>query len=446
MNIYPLGNWNETAKNIILKNNNTLECELKKINGTYVYNKLIFNKNSIYENHDGIFKIVGTNIDTNNFIIPDGTWIKSARNIINKKDEDSKDEDSKDEDSKDEDSKDEDSKDEDSKDEDSKDEDSKDEDSKDEDSKDEDSKDEDSKDEDSKDEDSKDEDSKDEDLEKEYEITAELKDSKGNYKFNIIKFSKNDTVSNIDGAAFVYKKKYDKILDCIHDIPKKIFQTHKNFNYMINKQKTKKSHNSWNQYKDFEYNFYTDEDCEQFIKNNFDENTYKAYMKCPIPVMKADLWRYCIIYKYGGIYADADTVCLKDPSIFLEKRSYLVCIPENNVHLCNWIFAAPEGSPILKSIIDLSVERILNNFEKKQHMVHYYTGPGVFTDGIEIFLKEKDLITFFSNRLLYSYPYKNYWLHVFDNHIYFHNNIINHLNTGSDRDGWENMIKNYINS
>ena len=33
----------------------------------------------------------------------------------------------------------------------------------------------------------------------------------------------------------------------------------------------------------------------------------------PIAVMKADLWRYCVIYKYGGIYADADTVCKINP-------------------------------------------------------------------------------------------------------------------------------------
>jgi mannosyltransferase OCH1-like enzyme len=411
MNIlYPSGNWNESAKNIILKNNNTLECELKKINGTYVYNKLIFDKNYIYENHDGKFKIVGKNIDIIDFIIPDGSWINSAKNICNiccdSKDEDSKDEDSKDEDSKDEDS----------------------------------------KDEDSKEEDSKDEHSKDEDLEKQYQITAELKDSKGKYKFNIIKFSKNDIVSNVDGEAFVYKKIHDKILDYIPDIPKKIFQTHKNFNYMINKPKTKQSYNSWNQYKDFEYNFYTDEECEEFIKDNFDENTYQAYMKCPIPVMKADLWRYCIIYKYGGIYADSDTVCLKDPSIFLEKRSYLVCIPEtDNIHITNWIFAAPQGSPILKKVIDLSIERILNNFEKKQHMVHYYTGPGVFRDGIELFLKEKDLIIF-SNTSIYSSVYKNYWIHAFDNTLNFEQNIIKHLLAGSDKDGWKYMIKNYINS
>jgi mannosyltransferase OCH1-like enzyme len=162
--------------------------------------------------------------------------------------------------------------------------------------------------------------------------------------------------------------------------------------------------------------------------------------------MKADLWRYCIIYKYGGIYADSDSVCLKDPSLFLQKRSYLVCIPENDkMHMCNWVFASPEGSPILKSVIDLSVERILNNFEKKQHMVHYYTGPKVFIDGIESYLKENNLITF-NDKSLYSFAYKNYWLHVFENLNNFNNNIVKHLESGKDENGWKSQIKEYINS
>jgi len=440
MNIYPLGNWNMSARNIILIDHNTIECELKKINGTYLYNKLIFDKNSIYENNNGLFEVVGQNTYNIDLVIPEGTWIKSARNITQTKDDETKDDETKDDETKDDENKDDENKDDENKDDENKDDENKDDENKDDENKDDETVNDENKDDKTVNDETKDDETK------EYEITAELKDNKGNYKFNIIKFSKNDIVSNIDGEAFIYKKIHDKILDSIPDIPKKIFQTHKNFNYMINKQKTKQSYNSWNQYKDFEYNFYTDEECEQFIKNNFDENVYKAYMKCPIPVMKADLWRYCIIYKYGGIYADADTICLRDPNIFLEKRSYMVCIPEtDNIHICNWVFAAPEGSPILKSIIDLSVERILNNFEKKQHMVHYYTGPGVFRDGIQLFLEKKDLIIF-SNTSLYSYAYKNYWLHVFDNPLHFENNIVKHLLSGTDKDGWKNMIKNYINS
>ena len=33
------------------------------------------------------------------------------------------------------------------------------------------------------------------------------------------------------------------------------------------------------------------------------------FIKLSLKVMKGDLWRYCVVYHYGGIYADADTIC-----------------------------------------------------------------------------------------------------------------------------------------
>ena len=47
----------------------------------------------------------------------------------------------------------------------------------------------------------------------------------------------------------------------------------------------------------------------------------------------------------------------------------LIVVPENDTHFCQWVFAAPANSPILKSIIDLSVERIRNCIKiKGEHM------------------------------------------------------------------------------
>ena len=172
--------------------------------------------------------------------------------------------------------------------------------------------------------------------------------------------------------------------------------------------------------------------CDDFIKNNFDEKTYQAYSMLPINVMKADLWRYCIIYYYGGIYADADTICKINPNIFI-NNSLLTIVPENETHLCQWTFSAPKNSPILKTIIDLSVERILNTPIKGEHIIHYLTGPALFTDGIEKYLIENNKPIFSNKKKYYKYP--DPILKVFDYNS-FHKNIILHLFTGQDEDGW----------
>ena len=216
-------------------------------------------------------------------------------------------------------------------------------------------------------------------------------------------------------------------------IPKNIYQTHKSINYINTKPKLVKAIKSWVKHtKEFSYFFYNNQMCDDFIKNNFDENVYKAYSMLPMPVMKADLWRYCIIYKCGGIYADTDTVCKINPNIFIND-SLLTIVPENETHLCQWVFSAPKNSPILKSIIDLSVERILNTPIKGEHIIHYLTGPALFTDGIEKYLIENNYPIFENKKNYYNYP--NPILIVF-NYDNFHKNIVQHLFSGQDEDGW----------
>jgi len=219
-------------------------------------------------------------------------------------------------------------------------------------------------------------------------------------------------------------------------IPKNIFQTHKSINYIKSKPKLVNAVKSWMKYNrsdNFKYHFYDDKMCNDFMKHFFDGPTYEAYQRLPLSVMKADLWRYCVIYKFGGIYADVDTICNISPNIFINE-SLLCLVPENSTHLCQWVFSAPPNSPILKSIIDLSTERILNTIEiKGEHIIHYLTGPGVFTNGIELFLKENNKVTFENKKNYYKYP--DSILNVF-NYDVFHKKIVIHLFTGQDEDGW----------
>lgn len=55
---------------------------------------------------------------------------------------------------------------------------------------------------------------------------------------------------------------------------------------------------------DVEIKMYNLKTAESFLKNEFDENTYKAYMVLKPYSYKSDLFRFCYMYKYGGIYAD----------------------------------------------------------------------------------------------------------------------------------------------
>jgi mannosyltransferase OCH1-like enzyme len=55
---------------------------------------------------------------------------------------------------------------------------------------------------------------------------------------------------------------------------------------------------------EFTHHLYDDDDCYKFIKDNFDKEVADSYDNIIPGAFKADLWRYCILYKKGGIYLD----------------------------------------------------------------------------------------------------------------------------------------------
>ena len=221
-------------------------------------------------------------------------------------------------------------------------------------------------------------------------------------------------------------------------IPKKIFQTHKSIEFIRSNPKLKNAINSWRKHvPEYEYYFYTDVVCDKFMQENFEGCVYDAYKRLPLGVMKADLWRYCVIYKYGGIYADVDAICNVHPNILL-KNFQLVCAPEDVENFfCQWTFAAPAGSPILKSIIDLSVDRISNIVHfKGPDLVHFLTGPKVFTDGIEKYLYENNTPVYRNKSEYVKNNQTSELVYTIDKSI-FHKRMITHLFAGFDKNGWK---------
>ena len=55
---------------------------------------------------------------------------------------------------------------------------------------------------------------------------------------------------------------------------------------------------------EFKIKYYSDKDSRDFIKNNFESEILLTYDKLIPGAYKADLFRYCILYKNGGIYSD----------------------------------------------------------------------------------------------------------------------------------------------
>jgi mannosyltransferase OCH1-like enzyme len=75
----------------------------------------------------------------------------------------------------------------------------------------------------------------------------------------------------------------------------------------------------------FGYFLFSLYDCGEFIRKNFDFKIYSAYTKLKHIKNKLDLWKYCVLYKNGGIYIDLNYNLTNDFNIsfYLFKNFYL---------------------------------------------------------------------------------------------------------------------------
>jgi mannosyltransferase OCH1-like enzyme len=175
-------------------------------------------------------------------------------------------------------------------------------------------------------------------------------------------------------------------------IPKIIWQTYKDpietlAPYMQDAMQTWKDLNP-----EYEHGYMDDVQAAEFVLKEYGKEWHDIFTSFPVGVMRGDLWRYLITYKYGGVYTDLDTKCHQPISSWiLEDKGFIVC-PENNIHFCQWTFAAEPNNPILKAVLDLIKEKMKNPDYTKPHFVHEITGPYVWTQGILSALQLDDKI------------------------------------------------------
>ena len=96
-------------------------------------------------------------------------------------------------------------------------------------------------------------------------------------------------------------------------------------------------------------------------------------------VQKADIMRYSIIEKYGGVYVDADVEPARnlDPILYM---SDLVLCHDNYItweYIQNAVFAASPNHPVLKKAIQLCMGAELNTDNP-----HMTTGPHVLARAV----------------------------------------------------------------
>lgn len=125
----------------------------------------------------------------------------------------------------------------------------------------------------------------------------------------------------------------------------------------------------------FTYYLFDDKDCRKFIKNNFDSSVVEAF-DCLIPgAYKADLWRYCVLYKKGGIYLDIKYRPYNNFRFIslTEKEHFCLDVDKENIY--NALMVCKAGNDILLKAINQIAINVKNRYYGNSPLD--ITGPGL---------------------------------------------------------------------
>tara|TARA_B100001057_G_C22584541_1_gene846497 strand:+ start:50 stop:859 length:810 start_codon:yes stop_codon:yes gene_type:complete len=116
------------------------------------------------------------------------------------------------------------------------------------------------------------------------------------------------------------------------------------------------------QNKNFNFHFFDDQMCSNFIRDNFNKEVVDAYEKFIPEAYKADLWRYCIMYIKGGIYIDCKFIMHENNTLdcLLYNEYYVRDIPryDKEEYIYQALLVAKPGNKLFLKCINQIVTNV----------------------------------------------------------------------------------------
>jgi mannosyltransferase OCH1-like enzyme len=99
----------------------------------------------------------------------------------------------------------------------------------------------------------------------------------------------------------------------------------------------------------WEYVLWTDIDIDRFVRDHF-PGLVALFRRYPDQIQRVDAFRYLLLQRVGGVYADLDIECLRS---FEPLREHRVVLPRTApVGLSNDLMMAAPGHPLFQALID----------------------------------------------------------------------------------------------
>lgn len=130
-------------------------------------------------------------------------------------------------------------------------------------------------------------------------------------------------------------------------------------------------------------------------------------------VERTDMWRYLVLCKMGGVYADSDVVCARPVSTWVQDAGLLVGIenvfttPEEakrrdytrQIQMVQWAIASRKGHPVVCRMGDYVAAHVVEEQQgqfvdpDRNHAILERTGPGIWSSSVHDYISQAGGLT-----------------------------------------------------
>jgi tetratricopeptide (TPR) repeat protein len=126
----------------------------------------------------------------------------------------------------------------------------------------------------------------------------------------------------------------------------------------------------------FGYRVFDEATACAFIRESYDSWTERAFIRSREPAQRADLFRLAWLYENGGVYADADDLCLAPIARLLVGGRTMIAYQEEYGTLGNNFLAATRRHPVIGEALRLAVAAVNR---RDSETIWLKTGPALLT-------------------------------------------------------------------
>jgi inositol phosphorylceramide mannosyltransferase catalytic subunit len=133
---------------------------------------------------------------------------------------------------------------------------------------------------------------------------------------------------------------------------------------------------------DYDYYLFDDEAALEFMCKFFPQDA-QFYQKIVPGAVRADIWRAAVVYKYGGVYFDVDSVSTTPLSHFIWPNSSLVTGLGSLLDFHQWALLYRPRHIIMKRALKVAVTRLKHLYQNKRGGdIVSTTGPGALAAAV----------------------------------------------------------------